>query len=231
MLIDAKHAKYSSNPHWDNAWLVQESPSSGDSLRLTGSGRESLGVSRDAAFVHKVILEFVRSVAFYRADTVTLETPLIASLFPTVLDIACLEIQSEEQERLQARLNAAFEAELVEDGMRHPAETIIAQALEKPEASQVLSYLKALSLDATRVSLAASVLRCLGRQERPGTESWRIGLVRDGLAVENVEIRDAVTQAAELWGDYGILNILKTHIEPVSWLRDYIQELIDDLEE
>ena len=36
------------------------------------------------------------------------------------------------------------------------------------------------------------------------------GLVRDGLAMDSVEIRDAAIQAAESWGDSELLDVLST---------------------
>lgn len=136
-----------------------------------------------------------------------------------------------EQTRLANKLHAAFETQPLEDGMHHQAEDIIEQALQSGEDVRILEWLRAFSLDDTQPSFAASVLRCLGRQEHLGTSSWRSELVRDALALDDVEIRDAAVQAAELWGDRDILPVLKSHSEPESWLRDYICDVIDDLGE
>ena len=65
----------------------------------------------------------------------------------------------------------------------------------------------------------------------PGTSLWRSELVRDALDLDDVEIRDAAVQAAELWGDRDMLPVLKSHSEPEPWLRDYICDVIDDLGE
>ena len=133
--------------------------------------------------------------------------------------------------RLEDKLCAAFDEVPLEDGMNHPAEVIIADALRGTENSKVLSWLKAFSLDSTRTGTAASVLQCLGRQDHPGTERWRVGLVRDGLAARDVEIRDATVQAAELWGDRGMQTILSAHSEPEPWLRDYVRDVAGDFGE
>ncbi len=135
------------------------------------------------------------------------------------------------QKRLEDKLRAAFEEDPLEDGMHHPAEKIIADALRGTDDSKVLTWLKAFSLDSARASIAASVLQCLGRQDHPGTERWRVGLVRDGLAARDVEIRDAAVQAAELWGDRGMLTVLSAHTEPEPWLRDYVRDVAGDLGE
>ena len=141
--------------------------------------------------------------------------------------------QDEEgkQVRLANKLHAAFETELLEDGMHHKAEDIIGQALQSGEDQRILEWLRDFSLDTAQPVFAASVLRCLGRQEYPGTSSWRSELVRDALALDDMEIRDAAVQAAELWGDRDILPVLKSHSEPELWLRDYISHVIDDLGE
>ena len=136
-----------------------------------------------------------------------------------------------KQMRLTNKLHAAFETEPLEDGMHHKAEDIIGQILQSGEDQRILEWLRDFSLDTAQPVFAASVLRCLGRQEHLGTSSWRSELVRDALALDDVEIRDAAVQAAELWGDHEILPVLKSHSEPEPWLRDYISDVIDDLGE
>ncbi|MYA17037.1 MAG: hypothetical protein F4Z28_09845 [Gammaproteobacteria bacterium] len=138
-------------------------------------------------------------------------------------------IDEREQMRLANKLHAAFETEPLEDGMHHEAEEIIEQVLQSGEDPRILNWLKDFSLDDTQPAFAASVLRCLGRQEYLGTSSWRSELVRDALALDDVEIRDAAVQAAESWDDPHILPVLKSHSESESWLRDYISDVIDDL--
>ena len=140
-------------------------------------------------------------------------------------------INEREQTRLTYKLHAAFDTEPLEDGMHHKAEDIIEQALQSGEDERTLEWLKDFSLDAAQPVFAASVLRCLGRREYPGTSSWRSELVRDALAVDDIEIRDAAVQAAELWGDRDMLPVLKSHSEPEPWLQDYIFDVIDDLGE
>ena len=136
-----------------------------------------------------------------------------------------------KQAQLANKLHIAFETEPLEDGMHHQAEDIIEQALQSGEDERILEWLRDFSLDTAQPVFASSVLRCLGRQEHLGTSSWRSELVRDALALDDVEIRDAAVQAAELWGDSDILPVLKSHSDPESWLRDYISDVIDDLGE
>ncbi|MCY3826305.1 MAG: HEAT repeat domain-containing protein [Candidatus Dadabacteria bacterium] len=136
---------------------------------------------------------------------------------------------SPQQTQFSNRLRAAFEASQLEDGMNHPAERIIRKALRSPKNRQVLDWLKSFSLDEEHPDFAASVLRCLGRQTKPGTCSWRTELIRRALTTDDVEIRDAAVQAAESWDEEESANILKSHHEPEPWLREYILDVISDL--
>ncbi len=133
------------------------------------------------------------------------------------------------QERLAARLQASFEVEPVEDGMGHLAEEIIGEALLHAGNAPVLFWFGDFCTDSGQPSFAASVLRCLGRHDDVGTTSWRVGLVRDGLAMDSVEIRDAAVQAAESWGAPDFIEVLQSHTEPESWLQQYIFDVVEDL--
>ena len=131
--------------------------------------------------------------------------------------------------QLSDRLHAAFVAEPLEDGMTHPAEHIIAETLGSEDQDDVLEWLGTLCLGSTGPTFAASVFLCVARQSEIGTSNWRAKLVRNGLEVNDVEIRDAAAQAAELWGDPAVRDVLTAHSEAVPWLRDYIRSVVDDL--
>ena len=194
----------------------------------------SFAISNEALSLQKEMVEFAVERFKEVSGSAQLDT-----WFDMLVDVVCFEaataehdlIDEHEQTRLAHKLHAAFEIEPLEDGMLHKAEEIIGQALQSGEGERILDWLRAFSLDAMQPVFAASVLRCLGRQENLGTSSWRSELVRDALALDDVEIRDATVQAAELWDDRDILPVLKSHSEPEPWLRDYICEVIDDLGE
>ena len=140
-----------------------------------------------------------------------------------------LVAKSPAKAQLNSALRGSFEAEPLEDGMDHAAEEIIKQVFQSREGPSVLGWFREFCLDATQPSFAASVLRCLGRQIDPGTDNWRASLVRDGLAMIDIEIRDAAVQAAESWGESDLADVLESHSEPMTWLQDYIRDVIDDL--
>ena len=132
---------------------------------------------------------------------------------------------------LAAKLNAAFEAEPVEDGMDHSAEDIIEETLLSSEEPRIFEWLQGFCLDAAHPNFAASVLRCLARQPYPCTTSWRTDLVCSALDMDDAEIRDAAVQAAESWGGQDIRNVLEAHNEPLQWLRNYVRDVVEDLGE
>ena len=133
--------------------------------------------------------------------------------------------------RLSEKLHIAFEMDQIESGMDHPAEIIILEALARAPHACVLEWLRGFSLNVADPSFASSVLRCLGRLDSPGTTSWRAALVRDALALDDVEIRDAAAQAADSWADPDLIEVLTAHKESEQWLRSYIEQITADLEE
>lgn len=147
------------------------------------------------------------------------------------MDYATLQTVDKRQDWLAAELRASFEELPVEDGVGHPAERIIAKALAQAGDRQATRWLKDFCVDVSQPTFAASVLRCLARLGYVGSEPWRVGLVRDGLTKDSVEIRDAAIQAAESWGDFELLEVLRAHSETEPWLRQYLSDVIDDLSE
>ena len=137
----------------------------------------------------------------------------------------------DRQDKLAIWLYSAFEDEPFENGMDHPADQIIENALRSASDQRVLEQFGALCLDVERPSFASSILRCLGRQTDIGNAAWRAGIVRDALATDDIEIRDAAVHAAEFWGGSEIVDTLISHNEPVPWLREYFRKVVDDLAE
>ena len=135
------------------------------------------------------------------------------------------------QKVLATELRASFEDSPVEDGMGHPAERIIAKTLAQVGDKRALRWLKDFCVDVSQPVFAASVLRCLARNDSIGTTSWRGDIVRDSLASDSVEMRDAAIQAVETWGDLSLLEPLRAHSDPEPWLQQYVLDVIDDLSE
>ena len=156
-------------------------------------------------------------------------------LFPTLLPVNGPSAddpagQTERREELAAKLSAIFQANPVEDGIDHPGEVMIREALQSMDGYPVLEWLKMFSADTANPHFAASVLRCLGRQQRLGTASWRIEVIRKALSTDAVDLRDAAAQAAECWGGLEMRDVLQEHTDPVPWLREYILDILNDIQ-
>jgi len=137
-------------------------------------------------------------------------------------------VDARARTRLEIGLHNAFDDEPVEDGETHAAQDIIREALQSPRQSEVLAWLRSFALDVEHPVFAAYTLRCLGREAKIGTPEWRADLVRDALALTDIEIRDAAAQTAESWGGPEIRDVLQFHSEAVPWLRAYIDDILED---
>lgn len=130
------------------------------------------------------------------------------------------------------QLLSSLEAEPLEDGVGHAADGLIEAALRDVSTettSHLYDTLRVLALDPEHPALAADVLRCVGRQELPGGNSWRAGLIRDALKSGHIAVRDGAAQAADMWGDAELRPVLRSHSEPVPWLRSYVEDVIAGL--
>ncbi len=208
--------------------------------RARADGRESLAASLEAASLQKSWLELARRLYVDRTLGAVSYVASRASPFPVLVDVvgfvSAVDSASvgDERERrqLRARLWSAFDAEPLVAGVAHPAESVVSEFLSSVERERLLGWLRGVCLDAGRPNFAASVLRCLGRQEDPpGSHRWRLDLLRDGLGVSNAEIREAAVQLAEVWDEVGMCGILQAHVESESWLREYIEDVIEDADE
>ncbi len=126
------------------------------------------------------------------------------------------------------QIQLALESDPVEDGYTHPAEIHLANLIKDgdQEAGDWLTDM--ISGYRWNPSLAAGLLRVLGRQ-KPFTEEWRLRVIQSALSSPDIELRDAGIQAAELWGDPGAVKLLQEHNETCTWLADYVRRVIRDL--
>lgn len=138
----------------------------------------------------------------------------------------------QQKKRLLFDLDSAFDDIPLESCVAHPADEILARALQKAASNPaIFQFIREFCLDFSRPDLAASVLRCLSRQPAPQNPAWRMGLVRDSLASKSLDVRDAAVQAADSWQDDGMVSILQSHQEPEPWLQEYIDEIVADLKQ
>ena len=130
----------------------------------------------------------------------------------------------------QRALTEALAAAPVEDGVSHRGEGIIQEALRSVPTEAILAWLRSLVLDPGHPGLGAEVLRLVSRNAEIGPAAWWRHLLQGALASGDVELRDAAIQAAETWSERGLADPLKSHREPVPWLREYMEAVVSDLE-
>ena len=105
---------------------------------------------------------------------------------------------------------------------------MIDEALNSTNRQYVYEWISELATDLDKPVMAASLLRCLSRRAFDSGE-WCVKIVQSALASDHLEMRDAAVQAAESWAGAEIRKVLEQHSENVSWLRDYIKDVINDL--
>jgi hypothetical protein len=130
--------------------------------------------------------------------------------------------------QIENQIRAALEADPIEDGYTHPAESFLEKVIRDSGDRAGDWLIGILSNDHWSVSLRAGLLRLLSRQ-KPLTQEWRLRVIQLGLSSPSIELRDAAVQAAESWEDAGVMQILQAHREPCTWLADYVSRVIQDL--
>lgn len=142
----------------------------------------------------------------------------------------CTSAQAASYKRFRNELIATLRDEPIEDGVAHPAELVIAEVLCKnPSACKNWLSRALAEHQVTHASLAASIVRCIGRLEYDQVGAWGMGVAGDALRHGSVEVREAAVRALEAWGGRKALEKLRNHHDKRPWLDDYVQDVIADL--
>lgn len=133
--------------------------------------------------------------------------------------------------RFRRRLIGLLCEEPIEEGVSHPADQLIKESLDADQVTcrDWLSRSLAENLY-LRTSIAASILRCIGRLSSGQVGTWGIDVVEKAICSDDAEVRDAAIRALEKWGTDECLLVLRQHRDPEGWLDDYVQQVICDLE-
>jgi hypothetical protein len=146
--------------------------------------------------------------------------------------------QNYEKPRLQdgvskaSELVSLLELEPIEDGYFNHAEKLIEDSLKlskfDPNHWVYSTYVENMNANPT---LAAAILRLLGRLQHGLVGPWGLSLAINGLSHNDIEVRDAAVRALEHWGGREAFKALKTRAdsETVHWLAAYIKQVIMDL--
>ena len=199
-------------------------------MPMLQNGRESLAVSLEQVKLKKFLFDLKKKLLFEPVNAPFWVISLANGLFPIIIEESAPEFDQQQKQDFELTLRMAFEESPVEDGINHAAEHVLDEMLRSQDQQPILELLGKIAVDDGRPYLASSILRCLGRR-RPGTAYWRAEIVREALTSDDLEIRDAAVQAAESWGGLEIRRALQDHKESISWLRAYVDEVVEDLNE
>lgn len=132
--------------------------------------------------------------------------------------------------RFRGKLIATLLDEPIEDGVTHPAEGLIDEAL-RADSSDWQDWLFQVLVEhyPTRPSLCASIIRCIGRLDYDRVGGWGMRVVDHALRNRDSEIREAAIRALEAWGGREALEMLRHHTDAKAWLNEYAQQVIVDL--
>ncbi len=195
---------------------------------------QSLAQNKDAADVQKLVFRTLTDLFSARTAMSTSRPcglPLVILLdngYPSSSE-TLRKARNDDVERLRRRLWVRLEEEPLEDGITHPAENLVREALLGSPNGRLGLY--DLVVDDDRPEFSSAVLRLAGRVGRSAENEWRRDLVKSALTASSHALREAAVEAVEQWEDPKLVSLLREHEEPVPWLKDYIDDVIDDLSE
>lgn len=195
--------------------------SNGPPKQFIEIGDSSLGASAAAQVFGKYVVKWQKEHSWSSSG---IRSTLLQRSFILQQDKEPLPVKTERfRSKVLGQLIATIELEAIEDGIFHSGEAVICKFLEEGE----LPYLAEWICDPTNL-LASSVVQLLGRASKIDL-GLRIKIAKYSLASANIQLRDSIVQAIELWEDAEFIPILEEHHETVSWLADYIAEVTLDL--
>lgn len=204
-----------------------------DSIRLGDA--QSLPCNRDAARAQRAVAVLIGDL-FSGAVAASTSKPTGLRWADFVLDSECLLPSPEEARpsddllrRLRQQIWTRLDEEPLEDGVTHSAEELVAGALSGP-AGQLSAFAQLLKTESNPEFLA-SMLRLAGRVGRTARRDWRGAVIKAALGSSSPTLREAAVEAIEQWEDSELLPLLRAHTESVSWLKAYIDDVIEDLSE
>lgn len=131
---------------------------------------------------------------------------------------------------LRQQISSYLDERPLEDGVIHPAEAVVAKALTGG-VEQLAALLLLIETEMSAPDFSAAMLRLAGRVGRNAGHDSFEGIIDRALRSSSPTLREAAVEAVEQWEDPELLPLLRDHNEPLSWLKDYIEAVIEDLSE
>jgi hypothetical protein len=196
--------------------------------------RRSLGGSVIASVIDSSLMSHIKNITAQSADESLILTRYIDlvesfSIFDAHLLRPSAQIYSDAQSNLRSSLNASISRDPVEDGLNHQGQELIREASTQYGSMVVLGWIEDMLNEIDDPYLASSILRLAGRVAPLGSSKTRQQLIKNSIASSEPMVREAAVQCAETWKDPALKQVLRNHIEEIAWLRDYINDVIEDL--
>lgn len=137
--------------------------------------------------------------------------------------------QHDPQLVFDRNLTRSFEADPIDSGYTHICESILGSSLQEYGSVAVEWIQHTYVRNIRRVAHSSDILRCVGRLPTGLVEPWGLTMAIAGLSHPDVRVRDAAVCALENWATQDSFEILSLHQEPVSWLANHIDQILDDV--
>ncbi|GEM_PF-4795373 len=133
------------------------------------------------------------------------------------------------RDELTRDLRHVLEEEAIEAGMIHRGEMILERAIQL-DASHALRAIEQIVSDEEMPELARNVLWLLANVSIPDSD-WKLKLIKNALESKSNGLREAAIRAVENWEGEMFVQQLKSHRDSVPWIREYCEDVIQDLSE
>jgi hypothetical protein len=155
--------------------------------------------------------------------------------FSDVFAPVAAEIQSvfgANRREFKERVLRLIAEEPLEIGFSHPVENFLRDSIAA-YGSLCSNWLSGIIRENNnRPSIVAAIVTCLGRLDRKTVSPWGDTHIRRALLHRDIEVRESAVRAVEMWRAKEFIMDLKRMIrrEKTSWMADYIEEVIAEVE-
>ncbi|TET33368.1 MAG: hypothetical protein E3J72_16910 [Planctomycetota bacterium] len=210
-----KNSRQEEAQHYTCALLQQKEPFSNitHSVHFTLMGKYALGIL-------PALASRIASLHFSFDEALSAISVGISNVYEIIKRLREEAVSKEE-------FLASFESEPIEDGYTHVSEEILRNSLSNHKLGAIL-WLYDIIRNVNNPATLASVIRCIGRLDAEEINSFGLTLAGKALLHKEVEVRDAAVQALEAWDSPESIELLRSHSESKSWLKDYIDSILEE---
>lgn len=145
------------------------------------------------------------------------------------IEIGSIDIVTHDvQQSFNQELIDSFESEPIESGYSHLCESIFLSAILE-QGRDAVDWIQYFFLrNYHHPALSSEILTCVGRLPTEIVDPWGLTMAIGGLGHPDIRVRDAAVCSLENWATPDSLRALYMHKDPVSWLDEHIQQILED---